>query len=124
MVVSVLLIAGGAVMLAWPFVVMALVPPAYLYMIGRRLSVDMDDERLAYQGWLGLSDVKWQDIVSVTRTLNLPYPRDRDYGPLCYEVRTKDRRFVVNLLYFPPEFAKAFAAQVARRRLLRRRGTA
>lgn len=64
--------------------------------------------------------MKFHDIQSVTKTLDLPYPRNRLYGPLCHEVQTADKRFVVNLLYFPREFARIFADNINYRGLIRR----
>ena len=106
-------------MRAWSMVALGIVPPLFLYLIGRRLWVEIDDERLACRGWRGVNDVNWQDVVSVTPATSLPYPRDRYYGASSYEVRTSDERFIVNLLYFPPEFARAFGGEVKRRRLIR-----
>jgi hypothetical protein len=117
---SLLLIVGGVLVSELAFVAMGLVPIAFLYTIGYRLSAYLDQERIRYRGWLATSEVKWQEVIAVVPIGDLPYPRDRYYGPLCYEVRTMHGRFIVNLLYFPSEFARAFTDEVKRRRLIRR----
>jgi hypothetical protein len=81
---------------------------AYLFMIGRRLTAYIDETRIRYQGWLRTSEARWEQIVSITRAEDLPYPRNRCYGPSSYQVKTSAGRFTVNLLYFPPDFARAF----------------
>jgi hypothetical protein len=96
------------------------VPIAYLYMIGCRLTVYIDDTRIRYQGWLKASEARWDQIVSVTRGTDLPYPRSRYHGASSYEVTTRAERFTVNLLYFPPEFARAFTDTAMRYGVIRR----
>jgi hypothetical protein len=102
-----------------PLVGLGAVPLAYLFLIGRRLSAYLDDERIRYHGWLRTAEAEWRHIASVTPADGLPYPRSRYYGPSSYEVKTAVGRFVVNLLYFPPEFARAFIDVAKRHNLMR-----
>lgn len=51
-VVSFLFLIAAGLMLAPQFVVLGMAPLAYLYAIGQRLSVYMDEETLSYQDWL------------------------------------------------------------------------
>jgi hypothetical protein len=101
-------------------IVAGVLPLAYLYMIGRRLTAYIDDNRIRYQSWLNASEARWEHVVSVTRGMDLPYPRNRYYGPSSYEVRTNTSRFMVNLLYFPPDFARAFIDTAKRHGVMRR----
>jgi hypothetical protein len=102
-------------------VALGLVPIAYLFALGRRLSIRIDEQGIRYRGWLTVKDANWKDVTGVIRTEDLPYPRNKYYGPRSYEVRTATRRFVINLLYFPAEFSRTFHDEVKQRRLLRRR---
>jgi hypothetical protein len=77
-------------------------------MIGQRLSVELLLDRLIYQGWFKKSEVKFDEILSVKRTLDFNWPRNRIYGPLTYEIRTSGTCLLVNLLYFGPEFSRKF----------------
>jgi hypothetical protein len=114
-ILAVAVIAAGVLTKNPVLVVIGIMPIAYLGAIGARLSASINEDGLHYRGWLRAEDVLWQDVVSIIRTDNLPYPRNRYYGPLCYEVRTANQRFVVNLLYFSHEFAKAFHEETKRR---------
>src|SRR5688572_27125606 len=105
--ISLLLVTCGAIVSDVTVAALAVGPVGLLYAIGFRLSAYLDQDKLGYRGWFSAHEAKWEDIVSVVRTLDLPYPRDRWYGPVSYEVRTESVRFIVNLLYFPPEFARA-----------------
>ena len=111
---SMLLIAVGGVGRNAVFLGLGVVPIAYLFAIGRRLSVSIDEEGIRYRGWLGVRQAKWSEVVACTRGLNLSYPRDRYYGPVSYEIRTSTGYFFINLMHFPPEFAREFAVQLKR----------
>jgi hypothetical protein len=76
----------------------------------RLLWVRFDSQNLEYRGWIGRRSVQWSEIVAVTRALDLPYPRNRLHGPSSYEVRTPSESFVINLLYFPAQASREFAA--------------
>lgn len=115
-----LLVAGATDRALWPMV-LGMGPIVYLYAIGRRLSVEVDERGIRYQGWLTSTEANWKDVTGVTNAENFPYPRKRFYGPHCYEVRTSTRWFVINLLYFPPELRRAFLEEVQRRGLRRGR---
>ena len=84
----------------------------YLWMIGQRLSVELLLDRLIYQGWFKKSEVKFDEILSVKRTLDFNWPRNRIYGPLTYEIRTSGTCLLVNLLYFGPEFSRKFQERI------------
>jgi hypothetical protein len=112
-------IAGGVMHSSLP-IVAGVLPLAYLYMIGRRLTAYIDDNRIRYQSWLNASEAKLEHVVSVTRGVDLPYPRNRYFGPSSYEVRTNTGRFMVNLLYFSQDFARAFTDTAKRRGVMRR----
>lgn len=80
----------------------------YLWMIGQRLSVELISDRLIYHGWFKKSEVKFDGILSVKRTLDFNWPRNRIYRPLTYEIRTSGTCLLVNLLYFGHEFSRKF----------------
>ena len=119
-VVSTISGTAGLVLFSPLLMVIGTVPVAYLYLIGRRLAVYIDEKKIRYRGWVKVCEAKWEDITSVMRTTDLPYPRNRYHGPLTYEVKTNAERFVVNLIYFPPEFSRLFIEAAKRRGLMRR----
>lgn len=121
---SVVLVLVGALVRSLIPVTVGLLLVVYLYAIGRRLSVRIDEEGIWYQGWLGVKAANWSEVTGVMSARYFPYPRDRYYGPGCYEVRTAKQRFVINLLYFPVEFRREFLGAAQRRGLVRRRRTA
>ena len=82
--------------------------------------MEVGEEHFAYQSWFTSHVVAWRDVTAVVHAQNLPHPRDRNYGPAAYEVRTPQERFVVTLLYFAPEACRAFQAGTERRKELRR----
>lgn len=108
----------GAIVTRIPVLIAAgMAPFAFLYAIGVRLSASMDDDGFYYRGWVRSFDLPWRDIVSVTSADNVPYPHNRYYGLRAYVIRTSDTRIVLNMLYFSPEFARAFhAATIGLRR--------
>ncbi len=91
----------------------------YLCAIGLRLYVFIDEETIRYQGWRRTREVKWREVTGIIRGHDLPYPRDRYCGLSCYEVRTANERFIMNLLYFSPDCASAFMGEAKRRGLIR-----
>jgi hypothetical protein len=120
LVVSLVLLVVGAIDHAYGLILLGIVPAVYLYAIGRRLSVEIDEQGIRYHGWLTAKRADWKDVTAVA-SARFPYPRDRYYGPLCFEVRTATCSFVINLLYFPPEFRRRFSEEVQRRGLRRKR---
>src|SRR5262245_37744405 len=120
-VVSVLLLVAGAIDHDYWLMLFGIVPIGYLFAIGRRLSVEIDEQGIRYRGWLTSKGAEWKDVTAVSSALGFPYPRDRYYGPLCYEVRTATCSFVINLLYFPPELRRKFSEEVHRHNLRRER---
>ena len=87
---------------------LGLVPFAYLYAIGARLSASIDDDGFHYQGWFRASDILWRDVVSVKTSNGLPYPQNRFYGPMTYVIETGNDRVAVNMLFFSRDFNRAF----------------
>lgn len=114
-----LLVAGAFGLAAWVWA-----PVLWLVRIGivswlvglRLLWIRLDDDGMTYRGWLCVRDVQWPQVVAVTRADDLPYPRGRFYGPLCYEIRTADGGFVINLLYFSSDVVRSFRSHAAARR--------
>ncbi len=80
----------------------------YLLMIGLRFYVELLPDRLVYRGWFNRIEVKFEEVLSVHRAIDLEWPRNRIYGPLTYEIRTPANRFFINLLYFGPDFSRKF----------------
>jgi len=101
-------VLAGVLLRETLLVVMGLGAFLYLWMISQRLSVELFSDRLIYHGWFKKSEVKFDEILSVKRTLNFNWPRNRLYGPLTYEIRAPGSCFLVNLLYFGPEFSRKF----------------
>ena len=101
-------VLAGVLLRETLLVVMGLGAFLYLWMISQRLSVELFSDRLIYHGWFKKSEVKFDEILSVKRTLNFNWPRNRLYGPLTYEIRTSGDCLLVNLLYFGPEFSRKF----------------
>lgn len=117
---SALFFAAGGLSHAMWLVVLGVFPIAFLYALGRRLSVDIDAEGIRYRGWVGTAEANWKDVIGVTSASYFPYPQNRHYGPYCYKVCTRTRCFVINLLYFPLEFRRTFFEEVKSRGLIRR----
>ena len=86
----------------------------------RLLWIRLDDDGIIYHDWFGTHRAMWSELRGVLRTEDLPFPRNRLYGPFSYELRTADNRFVVNLLYFPREMSSEFGVRTAS--FKRRRG--
>ena len=101
-------VLAGVLLRETLLMVMGLGAFLYLWMISQRLSVELFSDRLIYHGWFKKSEVKFDEILSVKRTLNFNWPRNRLYGPLTYEIRTSGTCLLVNLLYFGPEFSRKF----------------
>jgi len=101
-------VLAGVLLRETLLMVMGLGAFLYPWMISQRLSVELFSDRLIYQGWFKKSEVKFDEILSVKRTLNFNWPRNRLYGPLTYEIRTSGTCLLVNLLYFGPEFSRKF----------------
>ena len=80
----------------------------YLLMIGQRLHIELLQDRIVYQGWFKRTEVSFGEVLSVRRALDFAWPRNKIYGPLTYEIRTSGTRFLINLLYFGPEFSRKF----------------
>jgi hypothetical protein len=80
----------------------------YLWMIGRRLSVELLSDCFIYHGWSKKSEVRFDEILSVKQALDLDWPRNRIYGPSTYEIRTSGSCLLINLIYFGPEFSRKF----------------
>lgn len=81
----------------------------YLWLIGHRLRVLIDDDKLTYRGWLASHEVRWNEILWITN--EFPYPKDRFRFGSTYEVKTANDVFLINLLYFPAEFGRKFHAK-------------
>ena len=101
-------VLAGVLLRETLLMVMGLGAFLYLWMISQRLSVELFSDPLIYHGWFKKPEVKFDKILSVKRTLNFNWPRNRLYGPLTYEIRTSGTCLLVNLLYFGPEFSRKF----------------
>lgn len=86
----------------------------WLALIGWRLRLRIDDEGLSSRGWVGGGSARWRDVRSITPLARLPWPRDRGFGPLVFEIRTATGSFRVNFLYFEPAAFRAFQAAIAK----------
>jgi|SRR5215469_8887742 len=64
-----LLVAGATDRALWPMV-LGMGPIVYLYAIGRRLSVEVDERGIRYQGWLTSTEANWKDVTGVTNAEN------------------------------------------------------
>jgi hypothetical protein len=117
LVLSLLILLTGIRLSDWTLFAFGLSPVAYLYAVRLRLRASVDDERIRYRGWFSTRNVEWRDITAVVQSCNLPYPRGRYYGPSCYEVRTQNQRFMINVMWFPPEFSRTFRDEARRRKL-------
>lgn len=84
----------------------------WLVLIGRRLLLRIDDESIESRGWVSRGAARWDDIHSITNSAHLPWPRDRWFGPLVFEVSASSGRFRVNFLYFGPQAFRAFRSGI------------
>jgi len=84
------------------------------------LWIRLDDEGIEARGWAGVHAARWSEVTAIVQTADLPYPRNKCYGPSCYEVRTPSRSFIVNLLYFPPQMSRSFTDYRSKITLARR----
>lgn len=78
-----------------------------------RLWVELDADSITVQSWFSRKTLRWQDITSVKRTDELPWPRNRCYGPSTHELSDRSGAARVNLLYFDSGFAREFHAAIA-----------
>lgn len=86
----------------------------WLALIGWRLRLRIDEEGLASRGWVDRGSARWGDVSSITNATRLPWPGNRGYGPLVFEVRTASGRLRINFLYFDPAAFRAFRAAIER----------
>jgi hypothetical protein len=83
-------------------------PLFLLWFASWRLRMTITEDGFGYRSWFTSHSVRWQEVRSVVNAQHLPYPRDRNYGPCAYQIRTNRTRFVVTLLYFAPAAWRAF----------------
>jgi hypothetical protein len=81
----------------------------------QQMFIAFTSDSFVYQGWFRRFVLPYRDIRSVKRMLNEPWPRNRRYGPLVYEIRSDVTSARINLLWFSTDACKRFYDQFVRR---------
>jgi hypothetical protein len=84
----------------------------YFYILDKRMYVELYNDKIIYQGWLKKTEIRFKDISNITNAMDMDYPRNKYYGPFVYEVKSYDKSFLINLLYFDSEFGKKFGIEI------------
>ena len=116
MIIGICFVSAGIFFHEAILMAIGLGPFLYLWMIGQRLDIELLSDRIVYQGWFKKAEVRFDEVLSVKRAMDFAWPRNRLYGPLTYEIRTSGSCFLINLIYFGPEFSRKFQDLFPRRK--------
>ena len=103
----------------WFLALFAVAPIAFLAALPL-LWVEIDDELLVVKTWHRRVIFHWDEITCVTHSAQLGWPRNRDYSPSTYEIRSEHQAVMLNLLYFPPECCRILLERFRDAKLIQR----
>jgi hypothetical protein len=103
----------------WLLALVAIAPIAFLAALPL-LWVEIDDDLLVVKTWHRRVVFHWDEITRVTHSSHFGWPRDRDYSPSTYEIRSQRQVVMLNLLYFPPECCRILLDRFRAAKLIQR----
>ncbi|MBK7103819.1 MAG: hypothetical protein IPH62_00845 [Ignavibacteriae bacterium] len=80
----------------------------YFLFLPFRLFVVLNDDELIFQSWFKKSKVKITEIKSIAGYDSFTFIETRLFGSFTYKICNNQKCFMLNTIYFNPEFRKKF----------------
>lgn len=119
----ILFLGFGLFLEVWFSVLLGFIILLYFIILPFRIYAILLEDKIIYQGWFNKSEVLYNEVISLTGSDAFKYPKNRYYGPHTYEVRTENKYFLINLLFFNSDFNKRFHDILKMKRKYKRNGS-